>query len=142
MAGLVDAEEQAILNLYLRGVAISIPANWFVGLSTTTPTDAGANFTEPVGANYARISTAVPADWAAASGTAPAQASNANPVTFLQASGAWGLCTHVGLFSALSGGTPRLWAPLAATKSPTTGDTPSFPAGTIIVEVGDPGDTY
>lgn len=142
MAGFVDALEASILNLVMRNVAYSPPANWFVGLSTTTPTDAGGNFTEPVGNGYARVSTAIPGDWSVPAGTAPTQVSNANPVTFAQASGAWGLCTYFGLFTALSGGTPQIIGALLVTKSPAAGDTPSFAVAVLIVELGDPGDTY
>lgn len=141
MAGFISSLEAAILDHVLNDGAYTPPTNWFVGLSTTTPTDTGTNFTEPSGNAYARVSTAA-ADWAAAAAGDPSTKSNGNAVTFPQASGSWGTVTHFGLFSATSGGTVQIWGALGTSKAIGTGDTPSFAASAIIIQLGDPGDTY
>lgn len=141
MAGFIDTLEQAVLDHVLNDGAYSPPTNWFVALSTTTPTETGSNFTEPSGNAYARVSTAA-ADWAAATGTAPASKNNANAVTFPTASGSWGTVTHFGLFLASSGGTVQIWGALTVSKAVGSGDTASFGAGTLKVQLGDPADTY
>ena len=143
MAGFTDAQEQAILNLFLRGDAWSL-AGLHVGLSTTTPTEAAGNFTEPSGNGYARVSmTRNGTNWAAASGTAPVVADNAVAITFPAASGgSWGTVTHFGLFSASTGGTLYFWGALGTSKTINDGDTASFAIGALDAKLGDPGDTY
>jgi hypothetical protein len=141
LAGFIDTLEQALLDHVLNDGTYTPPANWFVALSTTTPTEAGGNFTEPSGNGYARVSTAA-ADWAAASGTAPATKANANAITFPQASGSWGTVTHFGMFIASTGGTVQIWGALTTSQAVGTGNTPSFAASALVVKLGDPGDSY
>lgn len=141
MAGLINSLERAILDHLFGDPTYTPPANWFVALSSTTPDEDGANFTEPVGNAYARVSTA-PADWAAATGSAPATKANGNAVTFPTATGSWGNNTHFGLFTAASGGTVQMWGALTTPKTIGSGDTPSFAPGTLVVKHGDPTDTY
>jgi hypothetical protein len=114
------------------------PGAFSVGLSTTTPTNAGGNFTEPVGGSYAQVAT-VDADWAAFGGTAPVTKANANAITFPTATGSWGTVTHFGLFE---GATLRMWGALGTSKLISSGDTASFAAGALIVKVGQSGDTF
>lgn len=77
----------------------------YIGLSTTTPTETGSNFTEPSAANgYERISITVMG--AAFDG----QISNNKIITFpLIKNNSWGTVTHFGLFSSETGGTPYLF---------------------------------
>lgn len=142
MAGLVDAFEAIILDGIMGDPDFTPPTNWFVGLSTTTPTgDTSTNFTEPVGNAYARVSTA-DADWAAAVGAQPSTKANANTITFPTATGSWGTVTHFGLFDASTAGNLRMWGALTASKTIGNGDTASFAASALILKLGDPGDTY
>lgn len=141
MAGLVDAFEAIILDGIMGDPDYTPPANWFVALSTTTPTEAGGNFTEPVGNAYARVSTA-DADWSAAVGAQPSTKSNGNAITFPTASGSWGTVTHFGLFDASTSGNFRMWGVLTASKTIGNGDTASFAASALVLKLGDPGDTY
>src|SRR5215216_712658 len=141
MAGFIDALEQALLDHVLNDGTYTPPTNWFVALSTTTPTEAGGNFTEPVGNAYARVSTAA-ADWAAATGTTPATKSNGNAITFPAATGSWGTVTHFGLFTASSGGTVQIWGALTTSKAVGSGDIASFAASALTGELGDPSGTY
>jgi hypothetical protein len=144
MAGLTDVMEQNLLNHLFTDPAYTPPANWFVALSSTTPAEDGSNFTEPSTGAYARVSTAA-ADWAAAAGTAPAIKDNVNAITFPTATADWVAAanlTHFGLFEAGTGGTVRMWGALTTPKPCLSGDTMSFPAGTLDVKLGDPGDSY
>jgi len=141
VAGFIDSLEQAILNHVLNDGTYTPPTNWFVALSTTTPAEDGTNFTEPSGNAYARVSTAA-ADWAAASGTAPATKANGVAITFPTASGSWGTITHFGMFIASSGGTVQIWGALTVSKAVGSGDTPSFAISAFVVKLGDPGDSY
>ena len=144
MAGFIDVLEQAILDHILTDPAYNPPATWHIGLSSTTPTETGTNFTEPSGGGYARVST-VAADWGAASGSAPATKSNTAVKTFPLATADWlaGVnLTHFGLFTASSGGSPQIWGALGTPKPVLNGDTPNFPAASLVLKLGDPGDSY
>jgi hypothetical protein len=137
----VDAFELILLNGIMGDADYTPPANWFVGLSTTTPNEAGGNFTEPATGSYARVSTA-DADWAAASGTAPATKANGNTITFPTATASWGTVTHWGLFDALSGGNLRITGILGTAKAIGNGDTGSFAPGALVIKLGKDGDTF
>ena len=81
------------------------PAAVWIGLSTTTPTAAGGNFTEPSGNSYARIdATAMFGAIASAGGVSTI--ANDVEVLFAEATGSWGTITHFGKFAASTGGTP------------------------------------
>ena len=141
MAGFINSLEAAILDHVLNDGTYTPPANWFIALSTTTPTETGTNFTEPSGNNYARVSTAA-ADWSTASGADPSTKANANAITFPQASGSWGTVTHFGGFTASTLGTVQWWGALTASKTIDANDTPSFAAADLVLKLGDPADSY
>lgn len=144
MAGFIDSLEAAILDHVLNDGTYTPPANWFVGLSSTTPTETGTNFTEPATGSYARVSTSA-ATWAAAVGGAPSTKANGAAVTFPQATADWVAAanlTHFGLFIASSGGTVQIWGLLGTAKPVLNGDTPSFAIGALVVKLGDPADSY
>ena len=142
MPGPTNELEQAILNHIFGKATYTPPTNWFVGVSTTTPSDDGSGFTEPAGGSYARVSTAA-SDWGTASGTAPAALSNSSVITFPAATADWGTVTYFGLFEAATGGTPKITgsfpSPGIAVGS---GQTLEFAAGTIRNLAGDPSDTF
>jgi len=141
MVGFVDTVEQALLDHFLTDPAYTPPATMYLALSTTTPTEAGGNFTEPVGNAYARVST-VAADWSAATGTAPATKTNTATKTFPTATGSWGTVTHFGLYDASTAGNLLAFGLLGTSKTIDNGDTASFAAGALILKLGDPTDTY
>ena len=125
---------QALLNALFGktsnfGALASAPTI-YVALSTTAPAEDGTNVTEPTGNGYARVAT-VAGDWNTATLADPSVVTNANAITFPQASGAWGNCTHFVLFDAATNGNVLGSAALTTPKSPTNGDTPSFAAGAL-----------
>lgn len=131
----VDAIEQALLDHVFTDAAFTPTTTIHVALSTTTPTDAGTNVTEPVGNAYARqpVTAAI---MAAAAGTAPAAKSNGTAITFPQATGSWGTVTHWVLYSTLAGATPYAWAALTTSKTIGNGDTASFAIGALVLQLG------
>jgi len=143
MSGFVDTMEQSILNLFLRTTAWTLPAALHFGLSTTTPTEAAGNFTEPVGNNYARVSvTRGTGEFTAATGTAPAVADNTNVIQFPVPSGAWGTITHIGAFDASSAGNLIWWAALTTPQAAGTGNDVEVAVGALDFKLGDPGDSF
>ena len=125
---------QALLNSLFGktsnfGALATVPTI-YVALSTTTPNEAGTNVTEPVGNAYARVTTAA-GDWATATNADPSVVTNANAVTFPEASGSWGDLTHFVLYDALTVGNVLGSAALTTPKTPTAGDIPLFPVGAL-----------
>lgn len=144
MAGFVDTVERALLDHFLTDSAYTPPATMYIGLSSTTPTEAGGNITEPSGGSYARVSTAA-ADWAAATGTAPATKSTSTAKTFPAATADWvsgANLTHFVLFDASTAGNALAWGALTTAKPVLNGDTASFASGALTLKLGDPSDTY
>lgn len=89
-----DIYENRILDAIFGAVALSVPANFELALSTSTPNDDGTNVTEPVGNGYARISGIANnlTTWLAAAG--PGNKVNDILLAFPTASGPWGTITH------------------------------------------------
>lgn len=144
MSGFTDLVEQKLLDHFLTDPAYTPPATMYLALSTTTPVDAGTNFTEPSTGAYARVATTA-ADWSAASGTAPAVKTNTATLTFPTATATWSSgsnMTYFGLFDASTVGNLLAFGLLTTAKPVTLGDTPSFAASALRLELGDPGDTY
>lgn len=143
---LIDIVEQSLLNHLLTDPAYTPPDPLYLALSSTTPTRTGTNFTEQtIGVNgYARVSTAA-ADWSAASGSIPAVKTNTAVKTFPTASGDWlaGVnMTYFGLYSLATGGTLLGYGLLAVAKPVLSGDTASFAASSLVLELGAPGDVF
>lgn len=144
MPGFVDTVEQNLLNHFLTDPAYTPPATMYIALSSTTPTEAGGNITEPSTGAYARVST-VAADWSAASGTAPAVKTTTAVKTFPTATADWlaGVnLTYFVLFDAITAGNALAFGALTTAKPVLNGDTASFAAGALILKLGDPGDSY
>ena len=151
-AGLFDLFEQKVLDHIFTDPAWTPPTTLYIGLSSTTPTEAGGNITEPSGGSYARQPTVSSAganpDWSAASGTAPAVKTNTATFTFPTASADWvagANLTYAILCASLSGVTTAdfiAFGALTTAKPVLNGDTASFAASAITMQLGDPGDTY
>ncbi len=142
MGGFVDSEEMKMLDHYTGKTAYTVPT-WYVALSTTLPTEAAGNFTEPSGGAYARVAL-TPATWTAASGGDPSSTSYGGSIAFAQATGGWGTVTYFGLYSVATLGTGlvRFWGTLTNPKAIQTSDTASFAANTLLIKLGDPPDVY
>lgn len=140
----VDSVEQKMLDHFLTDPAYTPPATMYIGLSSTTPTDAGGNITEPSGGAYARLATTA-ADWSAATGTAPATKTNTAVFTFATATANWvasANLTYFLLMDALTAGNCLAFGALGTAKPVLNGDTPSFPAASLVLKQGKPTDTY
>lgn len=142
MGGFVNSEEMKMLDHYTGKTSYTVPT-WYVALSTTTPTEAGATFTEPSNGGYIR-QTLTAGTWTAATGGDPSSTSYGGAITFPVATGGWGTVTHFGLFSVAtqSTGLVRFWGTLTNAKAIQTSDTASFAANTMLIQLGDPPDTY
>lgn len=137
-----DAMEQALLDGFFGDPDFTQEDLW-IGLSSTTPTDAGGNVTEPSGGAYARVAISTTAggapDLGAAAGTAPAEKSNSASIAFAQATADWvagANLTHFVVFNAATVGTCRGWGALGTAKPVLNGDTASFAIGALDFRLG------
>lgn len=114
----------------------------YVALLTAAPSDSGGG-TEVSGGSYARVAVnSTLANWAgtqsagsttASSGSAALTSNNA-AVTFPAPTGNWGVCSHFGIYDALTSGNLLYWAALTASKTVNNGDAaPTFPIAAITI---------
>jgi hypothetical protein len=131
--GLDASVANAMLDTELGSSGAGImPDPIYIALSTADPGATGAGFTEPGGGiAYARVSMAnTVAEWPAASA---GQKTNANAVTFPQATGSWGTVTHWGAYSASSGGTLLVWGAIDTPRAVENNDQCQFGPGELVV---------
>lgn len=130
----------AILNAFFgRSNQITLASTCYIGLSTTTPTAAGENFTEPAEAsgyskvligNYNQSSTLLME--AASLGSI----SNTNSIIFFpEATATWGTITHFGIFTTKNSTTPIMWGALSTSITVPSGYIPIFRAGALTVSL-------
>lgn len=124
-----DFLENSLLDHIFTDPAYTPPATLYLALSTTTPTDAGGNFTEPSGNNYSRVA-AVAANFSAA---AAGSKTNTAVLDFPQASGSWGTLTYFGIYDASTSGNLIMTGVLSASVAIASGDIARFAASSIVV---------
>ncbi len=117
------------LDHIFENTAFTVPTNIYIALSTTLPTEAGTNVSEPGSGNYARKAHNV---WNAATGRA---ATNNGVITFNTANGAWGTITHYALYDAITGGNFLAFGSLTTGKAVVDGNTPSIADADLSVSV-------
>lgn len=106
----------------------AIPSTCYIGLSTTTPTAAGGNFTEPgSAAGYARP------QFGTQDTSITAQIANGAIIFFNETLASWGTVTHFGLFTSASGGTPFFIGELTAAMSIGSGYVPIFRKQALVI---------
>lgn len=126
MAYLTDSVRLDAVEHAFKVITWTAPAAAYVALSTTEPTSAGANVTEPVGNGYTRK---LHSSWVVSG----SNVINNGAITFPTATGAWGTLTHYAIYSASVGGTCFAYGALTTSKSPTAMDTVRFAHGEITV---------
>jgi len=137
---ITNATANSILNAFFgRTNQISLASTCYIGLSTTTPTATGDNFTEPLETsgyskvligNYNQSNTML---MDAASG---GSISNTNSIIFFpEATASWGTITHFGIFTSKSSSTPIMWGALSSSITVPSGYIPIFRAGALTVSL-------
>lgn len=128
MSALSDYLENELLDHIVGAASFTPPANLFFAAFTTDPTDAGTG-TEASGGSYARVSvTNNLTNFPAASAGSK---SNANAITFPEATASWGTISHVGIYDASTAGNLLWHGALTTSKAIGSGDTLSFAAGDL-----------
>lgn len=149
MANMSNYLENALVDHLFRDTAFTKPSTLAVALCTAAPTDAstGATITEVTNAgSYARVNLAASTtNWAntqasgsgASSGTS-GTTSNSSVITFPTASADWsGPITHIAILDSTTHGAGNVlfWGALSVSKTVTNGDTLSFAANQLSVQI-------
>ena len=142
MSAMSDYLENKLVDQLFRGQAAPTTTTLYVALYTAAPSDPSATGTELTGNNYSRVSvTSSLANWAgtqaaastvASSGTG-GQTSNNAAITFPTPSATWGTVTHFAIYDAATTGNELFWGALTISKTINSGDTVSFPAGSLAI---------
>jgi len=127
MAEMSNFLENALLNATLNATTYTAPANIYVSLWTSDPTDAGSG-TEVSGGSYAR--TAV--SFATASGTSGNVLNDAD-VTFPTATASWGTVGWIGINDAATSGNLLYHTALDTSKTIDSGDIFKISTGNLSV---------
>lgn len=154
MAAFTDFAENKMLDWFFRAQAIGItgasagagtgPTTLYVGLLTAAPSDSTGG-TEVTGGSYARVGvTSSLANWAGTQSSGSTVASSGNTgttsnnsvITFSpNPTAGWGLVTHFGVWDASTGGNLLIYGSLGTQKTINTGDTVTFPAGSLTFQI-------
>lgn len=125
MGSISDFLENELLD-HIFNVVYNRPTNLFLGLSTADPLDTGAGLAEPSAGAYSRVTMT----FGAAAARAVTQDAK---LTFPQATAAWGVLTHYGVFDAVSGGNMLAHGSLTVSKNVVTGNTPSVATSEVVI---------
>jgi hypothetical protein len=154
MAAMSDFLENKLIDWFFRAQAINItgataaagtgPANLYIGLLTTTPTDSTAG-TEVTGNAYARVAVASSttawdntqqASTTAASSGVTGTTRNQAIITFPTPTPAgWGTVTGVGIYDAAAAGNLLIYSALTVSKTINVGDSVTFPANSLTFQI-------
>ena len=130
MSAFSDYFENALANWFRGTTFPAVPANVYVSLHTATLNDDGTG-TEVSGFAYVRKAVATStAQWDATSGT-DGHTQNTNAITFVTATGSWGVITDFGIWDASTSGNLIVKGTLTASKTVGSGDTFQFNAGDL-----------
>lgn len=125
MAEMSNYLENALINATLRATSYTSPANVYVGLFTSDPTDAGSG-TEVSGGSYARQEVTF-------SSPSNGVTSNSADITFDQATADWGIVGWIGIFDALTTGNLLYHTALNTAKTIETDDIFKIESGQLSV---------
>ena len=130
MGAMSNYLEVALLNAVFRGTAFTSPANIFVALYTSNPTDADTG-TEVNAAEYARQTVTFTEPTQDAQGRA--RISNSNEIVFPIAQSNWGTVTHIGLRDAATAGNLLYYGPFVTPKAVNVNDQLRIVPGDLVI---------
>jgi hypothetical protein len=132
MGRLSDTYANLVLDLIFSKATNNAAATYYIGLSSTTPTNTGTNVTEPSGGSYARVAVTNNAtNFPAATGRAK---SNGTVIVFPTATADWAAgadMTHFVIYDALTAGNFVAWGALTTPAPVLSGTQASFAVGDL-----------
>lgn len=115
MANLTYFAANSIQNYLFGGVSFSVPSNWYLGVSSSTPAKDGSNVTEPTDGAYERIE--ILNSKASFSNSANGEIYNLAAHAFPESAEDQGVMTHWVIYSAASGGSAWFYGALANSRT-------------------------
>jgi hypothetical protein len=103
-----------IMDFNFGGVSYTPPANFYLGLSSTTISTSGSNATEPVGYGYARV--AIPNTKGYFSNASSGCLVNSGSIGYSISSGSWGTMVNLALWDSLTSGSIWFYTTLTPSK--------------------------
>ena len=118
-----------ILNYNFGSIAYTVPASFFLGLSTTTINAGGSTATEPVGAGYARVE--IVNDKTSWTYSSSGCLLNSTSLSFVESSGSWGTVVQTFLADAITSGSVWFYQALPSSKVVQANTVVTFTASSI-----------
>ena len=112
----------------------SIPAKYYIGLSTSAPTVAGGNVSEPVNKGYARVELSSLGVKSGVDGGV----TNSADINFAESTRDWGTITHFVIYDALTGGTLLMYGALNVPRTVESATIMTIKAGALNLNVQNP----
>lgn len=141
MASMTDYLENKLIDFLFRGGSFTAPANLYIALYTSAPSDAGGG-TEVSGGNYARQQLNPGAsNWYSTQADTTATSTGTNGTTGNASTIAWnsvtwsGTVVAVGICDASSAGNLLFYKSLSASKTIASGDSISFATNALTVQI-------
>jgi len=106
----------------------------YVALSTASPLENGSGMAEPSAGAYVRKAS-YSGDWESAA-TPGGTIQNTATITFVTATGSWGIITSFALYDAVTSGNMLMYGDLSASKTVANGDIARFGIGAFDVSLG------
>lgn len=133
--GLSNLAEKKTNDKMFGGTDYTPPANYYVALFKSEPTDAGV-VVEADYTSYARVEVANnKTTFSISADDGNATIENSIEIRFPTATAGTNAITHFGLFDASTAGNLYAYGVLATPKSYTTGDRPVFEIGALTIKV-------
>ena len=120
-------------NVFGTKTSPAIPSAYYIGLSTTTPTVAGGNVTEPSsGAAYARV------ELTSLSQPSNGVVTNSSNVDFPESTASWGTVTHFVVYDAATSGNLLMFGALTTARTVEAETMITIKAGQLNLNVQNP----
>lgn len=98
-------------NVFKTKTNPALPSNYYLGLSSSAPTLAGGNVTEPSGKGYARVQLTTLSQ--PSNGTI----TNSSDITFAESTASWGTMTYFVVYDSATGGNLLLYEALSTPRT-------------------------
>lgn len=136
MSDFTDYMEGIIQDWMSQGVdAPTAPATIYVGLHTADPGEAPDGSNEVAAGDYSRVGVTAGTGFNTGTSGDASTFSNANLISFSQATSDWGVVSHVSLWDSATAGNAIAAYALNNSKSINTNDTAEFEAGDLSFQI-------
>lgn len=113
-------------NVFKTKTSPALPTSYYIGLSSTAPTLAGGNVTEPSSSSgYARVKLTT------LSAPANGVITNSGDITFPESTGNWGTLSHFVVYDSATGGNLLMYDQLTSSRTVESGTVVAIKSGKL-----------